>query len=569
MLGNRTNVAAPVLLVLVGIAFGFAPFAGHLEIDPELVLGGVLPPLLYATSVSMPSTNFRRDFGPIATLSVILVMTSAVVLGLVFWWLVPGLNLTWGIALGAIVSPSDAVATSILKNVGVSSRIQTILEGEGLLNDAPSLVVLRMAIVATAASVGFWQVAGGFLWAVLAAIVIGVLVGRVMLAVRQRITDRTVSTALSFAVPFAASVPTDLVGASGLVAAVSAGLVTGRRAVRVLPPFQLMADGQNWRTLEFVLEGSIFLFMGLQFHALLSDLRTSGSGGLLHIIALALLALVVVLLIRTAFVAPLLAAQQRRAERGQRIQPRLQQFSAIDKDDFEALSRRFEQGRRQGDPRTGAGAAPVVGDQSGTAEPTVRDSAVADTPDAADRTTAHPEPHDRRTRSQRRLGRRRGRRIQSVGFERFAQMVQRNLADVDYLLRSPMSWRDGAVIVWAGMRGAVTVAAAMTLPTDTPNRPVVLLLASVWPASRWWCRAPACRHSCAGSSPVVPRPPRNDGPRSRRCSRYWPMPSTRSPNWNPRPSQNPSGWRYCSTNAMPCSRRPTSGPSTPTYSRRR
>src|SRR5262245_1008037 len=132
MLASRLAIAAPLLLVVVGIAASWLPFIPDIEIEPEWILAGVLPPLLYSAAGSMPVMDFRRDFSAIGGLSVILVVVSSVVLGVFFAWVVPGLDLGWGIALGAIISPTDAVATTIVKHVGVSPRVVAILEGESL-----------------------------------------------------------------------------------------------------------------------------------------------------------------------------------------------------------------------------------------------------------------------------------------------------------------------------------------------------------------------------------------------------------------------------------------------------
>ena len=150
-LGPRLGFAAPLLLVVVGIGASLLPFVPEVHVEPEWILSGVLPPLLYSAAVSMPSMNFRREFTAISGLSFVLVVVSSLVVGVVFAWLVPGLGLAWGIALGAIVSPTDAVATSIVKRAGAPTRVVTILQGESLLNDATALVILRAAIAGAAA----------------------------------------------------------------------------------------------------------------------------------------------------------------------------------------------------------------------------------------------------------------------------------------------------------------------------------------------------------------------------------------------------------------------------------
>jgi monovalent cation/hydrogen antiporter len=145
-LAPRLGVAAPLLLVLLGFGVSLLPFVTVPQIEPELILTGVLPPLLYSSAVAMPAMEFRRDFAAIGGLSVTLVVVTTTVLGFVIAAVVPGISLATGFALGAIVSPTDAVATSIVKRLGVSPRVVTVLEGESLLNDASALVLLRSAV---------------------------------------------------------------------------------------------------------------------------------------------------------------------------------------------------------------------------------------------------------------------------------------------------------------------------------------------------------------------------------------------------------------------------------------
>ena len=219
VLGPRLGIASPLVLVAIGVAAGFLPIFSSAHIEPEWILAGVLPPLLYSSAVSMPSMNFRREFSAISGLSVLLVVGSALLLGVFFMLVVPGLGFAWGVALGAIVSPTDAVATSIVKQTSVSQRVVAMLDGESLLNDATALVLLRTAIVATAASFSFWSALGSFAYSVVVALIIGQAVGWLNLAVRKRVTDPTVNTVISFTVPFLAAVPAELLHASGLVAA--------------------------------------------------------------------------------------------------------------------------------------------------------------------------------------------------------------------------------------------------------------------------------------------------------------------------------------------------------------
>lgn len=416
LVAPRLGIASPLVLVAVGVAASFLPLFDTVHIEPEWILAGILPPLLYSSAVSMPSMNFRREFGAISGLSVVLVVASSLALGVFFMLVIPGLGFAWGVALGAIVSPTDAVATSIIKRTSASTRVVAMLDGESLLNDATALVLLRTVIVATAASFSFWGTVGTFAYSVVVALIIGLLVGWLNLAVRRRVSDSTVNTLISFAVPFLASVPASLFGASGLVAAVVAGLVTGIRAPRELSPQNRLSDSQNWRTVELVLEGAVFLTMGVQIKSIVTAVQEDHGGvGLAVLVAAG--ALVLTILVRAAYVAPLLAVLRSAARRGIRMQERL------------------------------------VGMQEKMA-----------TPEGKLETFDEMNSRPRRRATERDL-------------DRFALRITRVVADIEYFRREPLGWREGTAVVWAGMRGAVTVAAAQTLPIDTPHRSILVLIA--------------------------------------------------------------------------------------------
>ncbi|EAR23902.1 putative monovalent cation/proton antiporter [marine actinobacterium PHSC20C1] len=416
LVGPRLGVASPLVLVAIGVVASLVvPAFSSVEIGPELILLGILPPLLYSTAVSLPTMNFRREFGAISGLSVALVVGTSLILGVFFTLVIPGLGFAWGVALGAIISPTDAVAASIVKQTPVSKRVVAMLDGESLLNDASALTLLRAAIVATAASFSFWGVVASFTYSVIVALLIGGAVGWLNLEVRKRITDPTVNTALSFTVPFVAAIPAELVGASGLVAAVVAGLVTGVRAARVLSPQNRLSDSQNWRMIELVLEGGIFLLMGLQISSVLTDVENDNAG-IKAALLIAVGALVLTVLVRAAFVAPLLAVLSYRSRRHAKMKPRMQ----------------------------------VIQNRLTTPQE------ILDAPEHPSGLTP--------TKSARYV-------------DRVTSLVTRSLADIDYFLHEPLGWREGTTVVWAGMRGAITVAAAQSLPIDTPLRSTLVLIA--------------------------------------------------------------------------------------------
>lgn len=419
-LAPRAGVAAPLVLVVLGASVSLLPWVPAVEVPPEVILGGVLPPLLYSAAVGLPSMDFRRDFTAIGGLSVTLVVISSVLLGLLFRWLIPGIDLATAIALGAIVSPTDAVATSIVKRLGASPRSVTMLEGESLLNDASALVLLRSAIAATAASVSLWEVVGDFAYAALVAVAIGVPVGWLGLRVRRRLGHAALSTAMSFVVPFVAYLPAEELGASGLVAVVAAGLVTGNGSPRYLRPQDRIAERSNWHTVELLLEGAVFLIMGIELFGLIEDAE-AGTGSLWQAVVVAAIASLAILVVRAAFVTPLIAIQGRRARRGEAVRETLTAFQ--DRIDQRAAA-----------------------------------------------TPPPPEPAEGGRR-------RRGRRSTAERLERIQGTLRRRTADIDYDLSRPLGWREGTLLVWAGMRGVVTLAAAQTLPADTPGRSFLILVA--------------------------------------------------------------------------------------------
>lgn len=417
VLGPKVGLASPLVLVAVGVAASFLPVFDDFEIDPEWILQGVLPPLLYSSAVSMPAMNFRREMRTISGLAVALVVASALIMGVFFMVFIPDVGFAWGVALGAVISPTDAVATSIIKRTRVSKRVVAMLEGESLLNDATALVLLRTAIVATVGAFSFWSAVGTFAYSVAVAVVIGFLVGRVNLWVRARLDDPTVSTVISFIVPFLASVPAEALGASGLVAAVVAGLITGFGGPRVLNPASRLAQLQNWRTVELILEGGVFLTMGLQLKTILDTVEEQHAG-IAAAVLVAFGALVLTIVVRAAYVMPLLWQLDRRSKRYAATQGKLQDFQA---------QLATDEGREKAMAKMAA----------------------------------------RRPNS----------RNPDADLDRFSTRITRGLANIDYFLKEPLGWRDGIAVVWAGMRGAVTVAAVQTLPEETPQRAVLILIA--------------------------------------------------------------------------------------------
>ncbi|WP_329791020.1 sodium:proton antiporter [Lentzea sp. DG1S-22] len=321
----RLGVAAPVLLVLVGMGCSQLPGAPHLVVEPEWILVVVLPPILYSAAVNVPVVDFRRDFATIGSLSVLLVAVSAFGTGLLIWWLLPEIGFAAALALGAVISPPDAVAaTSIGKKLGLPPRLVTILEGEGLVNDATALVLLRTAVLAITASVTFGGALGDFAYAVSVGVVVGAAVGLVSVWARSRIQGQPVlTTAISFVVPFLAFIPAEELHASGVIAVVVAGLITGHLSARRFSAHDRISERTNWRTVQLLLENGVFLLMGFELTSVVGAVAGDGVTRALVIGVVATAALVV---LRVAFMVPLIALLRRQQRRADAVTGKLDSF---------------------------------------------------------------------------------------------------------------------------------------------------------------------------------------------------------------------------------------------------
>ncbi|MFD9962752.1 Na+/H+ antiporter [Amycolatopsis sp. NPDC058986] len=276
---RRLDWPAPLCLIAFGVAVSFVPGIPEYHLEPEVVLLGLLPPLLYSSAIQVSLIDFRRNRGPIALLSVGLVVFTTFGVGLVAWLIVPGLPLAAAIALGAVVAPPDAVAASaVARRVGMPRKLVRLLEGESLFNDAAALVALRTAIAAIAGSVSLWQVGGDFLRAAVFGAAAGLVVGFAGAWIRTRLDEPVLDTALSFVLPFIAYLPAEAVHGSGVLAVVIAGLILGYKAPTMLSGSSRLASRLNWHTIQFLLENMVFLLIGLQLRRILAEVADTGIG---------------------------------------------------------------------------------------------------------------------------------------------------------------------------------------------------------------------------------------------------------------------------------------------------
>ncbi len=324
---RRTGIAAPLLLVALGIGASYLPSTPTIHLEPEIILAGVLPPLLYSSAVQLPVLDIRRNLSLISWLSVVMVIASALAIGGVVHALFPSISFALATALGAVVAPTDAVAaTAIGHRAGLPPRLMTVLEGESLVNDAAALVVLRTAIAVIAATSEFSlpKTIGDFAWAVAGAAIIGWLVGWLTAALRRRLDDPVLNTTISFAVPFLAYFPAEELHASGVLAVVAAGLVTGALGGKWFSGRDRQTQSTTWTTISFILESAVFVAMGYQLPELVDSARSETTGKEMTGLVLLVVGLLVVL--RFVGLAPVLSRRFRREERHEQTRAQLSQF---------------------------------------------------------------------------------------------------------------------------------------------------------------------------------------------------------------------------------------------------
>ena len=228
---RRIGWSPPVVLVGVGAALSFVPGIPRVQLEPEVVLYGVLPPLLFAAAfgTSVIDVGTRRE--TIALLSVGLVVFSAFAVGWVTYLLLPTVGLAAAFAFAAVVAPTDASAvTATAERLHLPHRVVTVLEGESLLNDATALVVLNTAIAAIVSFIGGWSIAGDLTLAVVGGIGVGLVVGWLMAATRSRLPSSVLDTSLALITPYLAFIAADAVHGSGVLAVVVSALYLGFRS---------------------------------------------------------------------------------------------------------------------------------------------------------------------------------------------------------------------------------------------------------------------------------------------------------------------------------------------------
>ena len=268
---RHANYLEPLVLVVIGLGISFVPHVLEVRLTPNLVLIGLLPPLLYAASIRTSLVRFKANLQAIFLLSVGAVAFTTLAVGLAVAWILPGAGLAAAFALGAVVAPPDAVAASAVgRRVGMPRRIVAVLESESLLNDAAALVALGTAVGAITSTVQPAGVAWSFVREAGGGLIVGVLAAGVLSVIRRRLVDSVLDTTLSFAAPYVAFLPAQEIHASGVLAVVTTGLLLGHRSPVLQSAGSRIAENINWRTVQFLLENAVFLLIGLQVRRLVT-----------------------------------------------------------------------------------------------------------------------------------------------------------------------------------------------------------------------------------------------------------------------------------------------------------
>jgi Na+/H+ antiporter len=263
---ERVKVPYPILLVLGGLGLAFVPGLPQVHIDPPLVLLIFLPPLLFASAWFTSWRDFAANRRPIALLAVGLVIVTTTAVAWVAHTIFPAMSWPVAFVLGAIVSPPDAVAaTAVTRRLKVPRRIVTVLEGESLVNDATGLVAYKLALVAVVSGRFSLGAAGGrFVLVAAGGVLVGLIVGWLVAQIHRRLDDFQVETVITLLTPYAAYIPAEHLGLSGVLATVAAGGYLGWRNPELLSALTRFRGRGVWSVLLMLFNGLVFILIGLQ-----------------------------------------------------------------------------------------------------------------------------------------------------------------------------------------------------------------------------------------------------------------------------------------------------------------
>ncbi len=310
-IATRFRVPYAILLVLAGLVLGFLPGLPNVELNPDLVLFLFLPPLIYSSAWLTSWREFRANLRPILLLAVVLVLVTTTIVAVIAHALV---GLAWPVAfvLGAIVSPTDAVAASATaQSMGLPRRLVTIIEGESIVNDATGLVVYRFAVAAVVTgSFSLAQASLQFVLVSAGGLLVGLAISWPVAWLHRRLDDASIEIAITLLTPFAAYLLAEELNLSGVLAVVAAGLYLSRQSSRFFSSNTRLQAYAVWNVLIFLLNGFVFLLVGLQWRSILGVIASQPVLSLLWdalVISLTVIIVRIACVLLAAFPAQLLA----------------------------------------------------------------------------------------------------------------------------------------------------------------------------------------------------------------------------------------------------------------------
>jgi CPA1 family monovalent cation:H+ antiporter len=282
------HIPYPILLVLGGLAIGVIPGMPEIELQPELIFFGVLPPLLYGAAFFTSLRDLRANARTIGLLAVGLVVMTTVGVAVLAHAFIDGLTWASAFVLGAIVSPTDPIAaTAIARRLGVPRKLVTIIEGESLVNDGTGLVAYRVAVAAVlTGSFSALETTGLFFLSAFGGVAVGLAVGWIVLQFRRRIDNPPAELTISLLTGYFAFIPADLLGVSAVLAAVSAGVYLGWHTPELTNAQVRLQGLAVWEIVQYLLNALLFVLIGLQLPVVLDALRDISAARLLGYAAL-------------------------------------------------------------------------------------------------------------------------------------------------------------------------------------------------------------------------------------------------------------------------------------------
>lgn len=272
---NKRKLPFPIILVFAGLIIGFVPQLPNLALDPEVVFVIMLPPLLFDAASRTSWLEFKTSIRPISALAITLVFFTTIAVAVTAYYLIPGFTWPLAFVLGAIVSPPDAVAAGgIIKGLGLNKKVITILEGESLVNDASALIAYRYAVLAvTTGTFVFWQAGVQFLMVSVVGVLIGIITGLLFVWAHKKIENNPlVETSLTLLAPFVSYLSAEHFHMSGVLAVVTTGLLIARKSPEIFASQARMRIRVVWDTIIFLLNGFVFILIGLQLPSIIKDL---------------------------------------------------------------------------------------------------------------------------------------------------------------------------------------------------------------------------------------------------------------------------------------------------------